>query len=336
LELSDEIARRSVWIRLDAKVERPWERSGFKHSKLRGWVSSHRGEIITALLTFIQKWLAEGRPSCDVVLGSYEEWVNVVGGILKAVDITGFLENANELYEQLDADRRAWVEFFSAWAEKYGAYDEESNSWGVYAETDSGALIWEKKDSGEFVGTKELFPLASHFDDNQSEGKGILDAFLGGGKERARRISLGKQLQKHKGRIFGGYREEILSAKRHQATVYRLTKVSGECGQFQFPSNKSSHTTGSEDQGECGELKSTPCSNGVKTYYTNDLLSSAHFNGPGPGAEINSPHSPLALDDTPESSGGVDLREGECPKATFPQNSKDGDIEAEEREVFII
>jgi hypothetical protein len=111
------------------------------------------------------------------------------------------------------------------WAFKYGAYDEESNSWGVYAETDSGALIWEKKDSGEFVGTKELFPLASHFDDNPNEGLGILDAYLGTGKERTRRISLGKQLQKRKGRIFGSYRLDILSTKRHQATTYRLTKA---------------------------------------------------------------------------------------------------------------
>jgi transcriptional regulator with XRE-family HTH domain len=225
LELSDEIARRSVWIRLDAKVERPWERSGFKHENLRGWVSLHRGEIITALLTFIRKWLAEGRPSCDVVLGSYEEWVKVVGGILKAVDITGFLENANELYEQLDADRRAWVEFFSAWAEKYGAYDEEANSWGAYAETDSGALIWEKKDSGEFVGTKELFPLASHLDDNPNEGLGILDAYLGSGKEQARRVNLGRVLQKRKDRVFGNYRFEILPQKKRRAIQYRLAKV---------------------------------------------------------------------------------------------------------------
>jgi hypothetical protein len=96
-----------------------------------------------------------------------------------------------------------------------------------------------------------------------------------------------------------------------------------------IPPKESSHSAFSEDLGECGELKSPPCSNGVKTHYTNDLLSSAHFKGPGPGAEINSPHSPLALDDTPEPSGGVDLCEGECPKSTFPPRSSDGDIESD-------
>jgi hypothetical protein len=172
--------------------------------------------------------LALGRPSCDVVLGSYEEWVKVVGGILKAVGILGFLENANELYEQLDADRRAWVEFFDVWAFKYGAYDEESNSWGAYVETDSGALIWEKKDSDEFVGTKELFPLASHFDDNPNEGLGILDAYLSSGKEQARRVNLGRILQKRKNRVFGNYRFEILPQKKRRAIQYRLVKVTGE------------------------------------------------------------------------------------------------------------
>jgi hypothetical protein len=287
-------------------------------------------------LTFVQKWLAVGRPQSDVILGGYEEWVKVVGGILKAVGIDGFLENANELYEQLDADRRAWVEFFDVWAEKFGAYDEISNSWGVYVETDSGTQDWEKRDNGEPVGTKELFLLASHFDDNPNEGLGILDAYLGTGKERARKISLGKQLQKHKGRIFGGYRLDILSTKRHQATVYRLTKVGGGMWEISIPLKESSDTADSEDRGECGELKSTPCSPPVKTYHTKDLLSGDHFNGPGHGAGINSPHSPEAFDDAQDNSRGVDLREGECPKSTFPQNSKDEDIKSEEREVFII
>ncbi len=225
LELSDEIVRRSVWIRLEANVERPWERRGFKHENLRGWVQKHRGELVTALLTLVQRWLADGKPEeNDVILGGYEEWVKVIGGILKATGIDGFLENATMLYEQLDVERQAWVEFFSAWAEQYGAYDEESSSWGAYVETDSGARVWEKRNDGGPVGTKELFPLASHFDDTPNEGLGILDAYLGRGKERARKTNLGRQLQKRKGRIFGGYRLAILSTKRKHATLYQLTR----------------------------------------------------------------------------------------------------------------
>ncbi|MBC8236154.1 hypothetical protein H8E77_41940, partial [bacterium] len=336
LELSDEIARRSVWIRLDPKVERPWERTGFKHKDLRGWVRSHRGEIVTALLTLIRKWLADGRPESDVTLGSYEEWVKVVGGILKVVGIDGFLENANELYEQLDADRRAWVEFFDVWAEKYGAYDEESGSWGAYIETDSGALIWEKRDSGESVGTKELFPLASHFDDNPNEGLGILDAYLGSKKEQARRVNLGRQLQKRKDRVFGNYRLEILPQKKKRAIQYRLAKVTGESGKFRLTKQESSHTAVSENRGESGESKTAPCSPPVKTHHTIRVLSSDHFNGPGYGVEIDSPDSPTPKNDANKSSPSVDLSKGESKFPRLTSDSKDGDIESEEREVFII
>ena len=34
LQLGSEIARRTVWIRLDPKVDRPWERTGFRHDPL--------------------------------------------------------------------------------------------------------------------------------------------------------------------------------------------------------------------------------------------------------------------------------------------------------------
>jgi hypothetical protein len=250
LELSDEIAPRSVWIRLETNVERPWERTGFRHPQLRRWVRKHRGEIVTALITFVTKWLAAGRPQADdVILGGYEEWVNIIGGILKAVGISGFLENATELYEQLDIERQAWVDFFGVWAETYSAYDPDSNTWGAYAETDSGARVWQEKESGEPVGTKELFPFASHFDDNPNEGMGILDAYLGKGKERARKVNLGRQLQKRKGRIFGGYKLEILATKRKRTALYQLTKtsgVSGVSGQFRYTHDEASHTVASE------------------------------------------------------------------------------------------
>jgi hypothetical protein len=320
---------------LEAKVERPWERTEFKHENLRGWVKKHREEIVTALLTFVQKWLVENRPSCNVVLGSYEEWVKIVGGILKAVSIDGFLENANELYEQLDANRRAWVEFFDVWAEKYGAYDEEANSWGVYAETDSGARFWEKRDSGESVGTKELFPLASHFDDNPNEGLGILDAFLGSGKEQARRVNLGRVLQKHKERVFGNYRLEILPQKKNRAIQYRLAKVTNESGKFRLIKQEASHTADSENRNESNESKSTPSSNGVKTYYTNDLLSNDHFNGPGPGAEIDSLDSFLSKNDVNKSSQDVALNTNESKKIRLISTYKDKKT-GEEREVFVI
>jgi len=327
LELSDEIARRSVWIRLETNVERPWERRGFKHEDLRGWVRRHRGEIITALLTLIQKWLADGKPEeNDVILGGYEEWVKVIGGILQAIGIDGFLENATELYDQLDVERQAWVAFVNAWAEKYGAYDKEFNHWGVYVETDTGARVWKEKDSGEFVGTKELFPLASHLDDNQNKELGILDAYLGKGKERARKVNLGRELQKRKGRVFDGYKLEILSTKRKKAALYQLTKTSGVSGQFRYTQNEASHTEGSQGSGVSGVSKTTPCSNGKKTHYICDQSGRSRT-----GVEIDTPDTPGECDSCYEDSHSKALSEGVSKSDRYTQ-----DLESEEREVFTI
>lgn len=44
LELSGEMTRRVVWIRLDSRRDRPWERSQFRHAQLNAWVARHRHE----------------------------------------------------------------------------------------------------------------------------------------------------------------------------------------------------------------------------------------------------------------------------------------------------
>jgi hypothetical protein len=49
MRLSDEIARRSLWVRLDSGRARPWERAGFRPADLRGrrggprWARSRAG-----------------------------------------------------------------------------------------------------------------------------------------------------------------------------------------------------------------------------------------------------------------------------------------------------
>lgn len=55
--LSTEIARRCVRIRHDPKVDRPWQREGFRHCDLRSWVAEHRADPVWAALTLIQAWL---------------------------------------------------------------------------------------------------------------------------------------------------------------------------------------------------------------------------------------------------------------------------------------
>jgi hypothetical protein len=64
------LARRSVLIRLDANVERPAERKGFRHPNLLAYARGNRGQLVWACLTLIQAWVAAGRPSGSENLAS--------------------------------------------------------------------------------------------------------------------------------------------------------------------------------------------------------------------------------------------------------------------------
>ena len=117
--LSDELARRIVRIRIDAGMERPHERNGFKHERLKSYVKAQRPLILSALFTLVRAWIGEGRPKGDEVMGSFESWTEVVGGILKAVGIAGFLNDRDQTYALADSRALEWKAFIYAWHNSY-------------------------------------------------------------------------------------------------------------------------------------------------------------------------------------------------------------------------
>jgi hypothetical protein len=167
---STEIARRSIRIRLDPKVDRPWLREGFKHPSLREWATEYRGQLIWAALTLIQSWIADDRPQAKVrLLGTFEEWARILGSILAHADIPGFLANLDEFYEQADAEGTIWREFVATWWDNF---------------------------QGETVTAAALFPLAV-----------AQDSFdLGTGKERSQRTHFGMALSKQRDRVIGDFK----------------------------------------------------------------------------------------------------------------------------------
>ena len=98
---SGEIARRSPRIRLDAEVEDPSVRQGFRHPDLRHWVRANRGTLLWAVLTMIRVWASRGMPAGTGVMGSYESYVSVIGGILDVGGIQGFRGNRRDVYNGL-------------------------------------------------------------------------------------------------------------------------------------------------------------------------------------------------------------------------------------------
>jgi hypothetical protein len=122
ISLGGDIPRRCYWVKIDAKDARPWQRNNFKHPHLIQWVESQRGAIIAAILTLAKTWILSGKPKAPKlpVMGNFEIWVETIGSILSFMDIKGFLENLEDMYENADEDTPQWEAFLSAWHEELG------------------------------------------------------------------------------------------------------------------------------------------------------------------------------------------------------------------------
>jgi putative DNA primase/helicase len=118
--LSSEMIRRTIRIRLDAAAIDPSTRKDFRHP-LPSWARQVRGELVWACLVLVRHWLAQGKPKfVGETLGSFYSWVEVIGGILQAAEIPGFLEGRMALREELDDDEKEWRRFVHVWRDTLG------------------------------------------------------------------------------------------------------------------------------------------------------------------------------------------------------------------------
>jgi hypothetical protein len=158
IRLGGDLQRRCYQIRLDAQSAKPWIGREFKHPDLKAWVGENLGEIIAALLTLARAWFSAGQPApSSAVLGSYESWSTVIGGILECAGVTGFLSNLPNVYEKADEETAEWAEFLEALRERNGetaftaaevvAVLEDDNDLVATLPEDLSA-DWSKKNSG--------------------------------------------------------------------------------------------------------------------------------------------------------------------------------------------
>lgn len=113
LRIIGDLVRRTVLIKLDARVPNPESRADFTHP-LPAWAIENRARLLGAIFTLGRHWIAEGRPHsilANELVGSFEGWQHVIGGILELAGITGFLENRAEQRTALDDSVPEWAEF---------------------------------------------------------------------------------------------------------------------------------------------------------------------------------------------------------------------------------
>lgn len=170
LHLKMDIARRSTPIRIDAKTASPWNRDGFRHPDIIGWSKENRPWLIWACLTLVRHWIAQGKPAGKMKMGSFEGYARIIGGILEAAEIPGFLANYEENFRRADTSSEEWEAFITSWWENYSHKPR----------TVTELAEW-------------------------MESQNLLESVVPAGKNPAgRRVSLGKKLQGQIDRIYGG------------------------------------------------------------------------------------------------------------------------------------
>lgn len=117
VQINGDMQRRYYPIRLHPTGENPQNRatSTFRHPDLKAWTTEHRAALLTAVLTLIRAWHAEGRQyvATDFSLGSFERWQRTLGGILQTAGRKDFLEGLQRSRSESDVVGSYWDEHLS-------------------------------------------------------------------------------------------------------------------------------------------------------------------------------------------------------------------------------
>ncbi|MCC6672175.1 MAG: hypothetical protein IT458_14025 [Planctomycetes bacterium] len=187
--LSDELSRRSIRCRLVPSAERPELRTDFRHPDLLGWVREQRSRLLNAGYVLVQSWIASGRPPGGGTMGSFESWVEVVGGIVQHAGFLGFLANKEQVR---DPRSEALAELVEAWWQQQGDRP---------------------------VAVAALAQIA--------ECRGVLQALCPGAESKGSASALGILLQRYRDHIIGDRRiRRVEQPSLHKgASSYRLERL---------------------------------------------------------------------------------------------------------------
>jgi hypothetical protein len=191
VSMSGELARRTVRCRLNAHVEQPWMRGGFKHADLVTWGTEHRSHLVRAVIILVTAWLRAGRPAWSgKPLGSYEDWSRILGGIMDVAELPGFLTNLQKFYDASVDEADDERPLVMAWYEEFGEQE---------------------------VLARDLVQVAAKSD---SAGGNSIEVLL----EKQTPKALAKRLRSLDGRVFGDL-EVVHIPKKGKPDKYRLVKA---------------------------------------------------------------------------------------------------------------
>ncbi|MFI5640312.1 bifunctional DNA primase/polymerase [Streptomyces goshikiensis] len=121
VRLGGDNASRTLMVNVDAGIERPELRGGFRIPNLDTWIksSANQAKIVRAMLVLGRAWVMGGAPTIDTRMRGYSTWASAMAGFLDFHEIPGFLGNADKVAEA-DTERQSWGAFLATWHEKFG------------------------------------------------------------------------------------------------------------------------------------------------------------------------------------------------------------------------
>ncbi len=106
ITLSEDTVRRVLVARLESPVEKPEERTGFKHPHLYEWIIDERPRLVVAALTILRAFALSGGKFTGQTWGSFEAWSRLVpGAIVFAGGADPMLARPNIEQHATDASR---------------------------------------------------------------------------------------------------------------------------------------------------------------------------------------------------------------------------------------
>jgi len=162
VQASGEIAKRIVPIMIEPTSANPEARTDFQHPDIRAYVREQRRLVLECLLGLVENWLAAGRPTCGNRLGGFEDWSEIVGGILRVNGLRAWRTNEGDWRRRADARGAEMLQFVQLWHEQFAARE---------------------------VTPKELLELA--------ERNELFDGILAKQTPRAVAVAFGRMLQRH-------------------------------------------------------------------------------------------------------------------------------------------
>jgi hypothetical protein len=182
---TSDLARRCIPIDFEFFDESIDDRR-YRHTDLQLHVIQNRRLFISAIAALIRHWDASGRPQGDSLMTSYETWSSIVGGILQAAQIPGFLLNRPKMMAELDSEGSEMRELLVVWIARY---------------------------ANQAISTGDLFTLAKEN-----------SLFAWYKPEETRKF--GKTLARYKNRVFGNVRIIQQGKNHSKQLCYRLVNSS--------------------------------------------------------------------------------------------------------------